>query len=159
MSDQRINSASTLTGCLWPLAATSRDGRWRCGLMQRAVALLLLGGMFLLAPLAFASPTDAGWIVGLYDPDCVSDAPVWVSFALAVVGFPAPLRDVRPPLIPTVTCCSRGPPAGHREHFPRPLLPGTVSRPFSQPIFGLLSSSQRSCCHRARYADKKPSVA
>jgi hypothetical protein len=155
-----MNSASTLTGCVWPFASTSREGLWRCGLVQRAVAVLLLGGILLLAPLAFASPIDAGWIAGLYDGadfddvtalaknipaltsvNCVSDAsPDWeVSHTLRVVGIPAPLRDVRLPLIFIVMSCSRAPPVGQREGFPRPLLPETVSRPF--PVAAILSAS------------------
>ena len=147
--------ASTLTGCMWPFAATSREGLWRCGLLQRAVAVLLLGGILLLAPLAFASPADAGWMAGLYDGAdfddvttqaqntsaltkhrCVGDAPPdWkVSHTLLVVGIPARLGDVRLALVFIVTSCSRAPPAGHREGFPRSFLPVTVSRPFlSEP--------------------------
>ena len=154
MSDQ---DASTLTGCMWPFAATSREGLWRCGLVQRAVAVLLLGGILLLAPLAFASPADAGWIAGLYDGadfddvtalaqntsaltkhSSVSDAsPDWkVSHTLLVVGIPARLAGVRLSLVFIVTSCSRAPPAGHREGFPRSLLFVTLSRPFlSQPRF------------------------
>ena len=163
-----MNSASTLTGCVWPFAATSREGLWRCGLVQRAVAVLLLGGILLLAPLAFASPVDAGWIAGLYDAadfddvttlaqnisaltsvNCVSDASSdWeVSHTLRVVGIPAPLRDVRLPLIFIVTSCSRAPPVGQREGFPRPLLPETVSRPF--PVAAAILSASFFCpAHR-----------
>ena len=145
-----MSLASTLTRCMGLCAATS-SGLGRGGLVQRAVAVLLLGGILLLAPLAFATPVDAGWIAGLYDAadfddvttraqdisaltkvNCVSDAsPDWeVRHTLRVVGIPAPLRDPRLPLIFIVTPRSRAPPAGHREGFPRPLLPGTVSRPF-----------------------------
>ena len=182
MSDQDMNSASTLTGCVWPFAATSREGVWRCGLVQRAVAVLLLGGILLLAPLAFASPADAGWTAGLYDAadfddvttraqdisaltkvNCVSDSsPDWkVSHALRVVGIPAPLRDAHLPLIFIVTSRSRAPPAGHREGFPRPLLPVAVSRPFpvAAAISRLLSSSRLRAAHRATYAGAGSSVA
>jgi hypothetical protein len=131
LSDQGMKSASTLTGYMWPFAPRSRKGLRRCDLLQRAVAVLLLGGLLLLAPLAFASPVDAGWIAGLYDAadfddvttraqdisaltkvNCVSDSsPDWeVSHTLRVVGIPAPLRDARLPLIFIVTSRSR---SGH----------------------------------------------
>src|SRR5215475_10650034 len=105
-----MNWASTLTRCMRPFAAASREDMWRGGgLVQRAVAVVLLDGILLLAPLAFASPVDAGWIAGLYDAadfddettraqdisaltrvNCVSDAsPDWeVSHTLRVVGIP-----------------------------------------------------------------------
>ena len=156
MSDSGMNSASILTRCVRSFAATSREA-WRGSLVQRAVAVLLLGGILLLAPLAFARPVDAGWIAGLYDAadfddvttraqdisaltkvNCVSDAsPDWeVRHTLRVVGIPAPLRDASLSLVFIVTSCSRAPPPGHREGLPRPFLPVTDSRPFpSQPRF------------------------
>ena len=178
MSDQ---GASTPTGCTWPFAATSREGVWRCGLVQRAVAVLLLGGILLLAPVAFASPVDAGWIAGLYDAadfddmtmlaqnisaltrvNCVSDtSPDWeVSHTLRVVGIPAPLRDAHLPLIFIVTSCSRAPPACRREGVPRSPLPVTASRPFpaAAAISRLLSARLRAG-HRARYAGARSAVA
>ena len=155
-----MNSASTLTEGTWRFAATSCEGLWRCGLVQRAVAVLLLGGILLLALLAFASPADSGWIVGLYDEadfddvtalaknisaltndDCVIDpSPDWkVSHTLLVVGIPVE-HDVRSRRIFSMTCCSRAPPAGYREHFSRHFLPVTVSRccrirDLSAPLF------------------------
>jgi hypothetical protein len=162
-----MNSASTLTGCVSTFAATSREGRWRGGLVQRAVAVLLLGGILLLAPLAFASPVDAGWIAGLYDAadfddvttraqdisaltkvNCVSDAsPDWeVRHTLRVVGRTAPLRDARLSLVFIVTSCSRAPPAGHREGFPRsPFCHRLPPVPVAAAICRLLSSARASC--------------
>ena len=151
---RRSNVRRTLTGGTWPFAATNREGLWRCGLVQRAVVVLLLGCILLLAPFAFASAADASYIAGLYDEgdfddvntlihnisaltgdNGASDAPsCWkVTPTLLVLGISARLRNGRLPLaLIRITCC-RAPPSGHRDGCPRAVLPVTVSVPFLPP--------------------------
>jgi hypothetical protein len=64
MSDRGVYSIPPIDR-MWPLAAASHDGQRRSGV--HAVAVWLLSGFTLLAPLACASPLDAGWTDGLYD--------------------------------------------------------------------------------------------
>lgn len=65
---------------------------------SRLVALLLLGALAALSPLAYASPPDPTWIAGLYDDgdsdavvllvvDGVSDLPAASVATLAVIAI------------------------------------------------------------------------
>ena len=64
MSDRGVYSIR-LIDWIWPLTAASHDGQPRSGV--HAVAVLLLSGFTLLAPLACASPLDAGCTDSFYD--------------------------------------------------------------------------------------------
>ena len=51
--------------------------------LQRSLVLLLVGAMVLLAPLAYASPPDPGWIAGFWDNGDYDDV---VLLATSAVG-------------------------------------------------------------------------
>ena len=58
--------------------------------LQRSLVLLLVGAMVPLAPLAYASPPDPGWIAGFWDNGDYDDV---VLLATSAVGT----ADAHPP--------------------------------------------------------------
>ena len=100
--------------------------RSRVSFLQRSFAVILLGGLIALTPLAYASPPDSVWIEGVYDGADFDDV-IWLvtetqtapqspvheaagPFAV-IVRFVALSPEAVPPVVPAPLVRPRSPPA------------------------------------------------
>jgi hypothetical protein len=90
------------------------------------VAVLLLTLLFLLPPIAHASPTDPVWIPGFYDDNDYDDVILFITGALSAVDAVAV-----DPVGPVVVCLGLIPSSKPQRASARPLeSPSTRAPPF-----------------------------
>lgn len=92
-------------------------GVWSRTMSRRAsVAVLLLGVLLSLPPIAHASPTDPVWIPGFYDDNDYDDVILFITGAVSAVdsGFVDPVG-------PAVVCLGLIPLSSPQRAWPRPL--------------------------------------
>jgi hypothetical protein len=80
------------------------------------VAVLLLTVLFLLPPIAHASPTDPVWIPGLYDDNDYDDVILFITGAVSAVD-----SAVVDPVGPVVVCLGLIPASKPQRATARPL--------------------------------------
>ena len=83
---------------------------------RASLAVLLLGVLLTLSPLAQACPTDPVWIPGLYDDNDQDDVILFITGAVSAVdsGFVDPIG-------PAVVCLGLIPLSSPQRAWPRPL--------------------------------------